>query len=339
VSGPFLVPDALWALLLVPVAGAALALADRRAARRLAAAVGPRHFDLVAADDGRARRLRRRFLLGGLLCAVVALAQPTWGAERIVVDARGSDVVVALDVSRSMLAGDAAPSRLEMARAALAEATRRASGDRFALVVFAGEARPLVPLTSDLASFRELLATAEPESVERGGTDLGAALEAALALVPESSERSATVLLVTDGEDLAARGAAAAERCRARGVVVDTIGVGSPLGSKIVVRAGKTAAFLKDGAGRDVVSKLDPAALRRIAEATGGLAFEPGTDGAALLDALERRSRGRIRGAGGASGAVAAIGRSEPANRFQWPLALALLLWLAERVVSGRARP
>ena len=335
-SGPFLVPSALWALLLVPAAGAALALADRRAARRLAAAVGPRHGELVYGGDGGAQRLRRRLLLAGLLFAGVALAQPTWGAERIVVDARGSDVVVALDVSRSMLAGDAAPSRLEMARAALAEATRRASGDRFALVVFAGEARPLVPLTSDLASFRELLATAEPESVERGGTDLGAALDAALALIPEQSERAATVLLVTDGEDLAARGAAAAERCRARGVVVDAIGVGSPLGSKIVVRNGRSAAFLKDGAGRDVVSKLDPAALRRIAEATGGRAFEPGTDGTALLEALERRSRGRR---GGAGGAVVAIGRSEPANRFQWPLALALLLWLAERIVSGRARP
>jgi len=335
VSGAFLLPAALWALLLVPVAGALLASADRRAARRLAVAVGPRAAEFARDGDVRARRLRRRLLLAGLLFGLLALAQPTWGAERIVVDAHGSDVVVALDVSRSMLAGDAPPSRLEAARAALAEATRRAAGDgstRFALVAFAGSARVLVPLTRDFESFRELLATAEPEYIERGGTDLGAALDATLALVPAEGERSATVVLVTDGEDLAGRGAAAAERCRARGVVVDAVGVGSPHGSKIVVSERGAAAFLKDGEGREVVSTLDMDALRRIAAATGGRAFEAGTDAAALLDGLEKRSRGR------AVGAFAATGRSERANRFQWPLVLALLLWLAERVVAERVR-
>jgi Ca-activated chloride channel family protein len=332
-AAPFLWPAALPWLLLVPAFAAVLVATERRAARRLAEVVGPRS-GALAPVDARARAWRRRLLGAGLLCALLALAQPTWGAERVVVAARGADVVVALDVSRSMLAGDVAPSRLEAARAAIAEATRRAPGDRFALVVFAGEARCLVPLTSDLDSFRELLAGAEPESVARGGTDLGAALDGALALAPADGERNATILLVTDGEDLEGRGAAAAGRCRERGVVVDAIGVGSPLGSKIVVRDGGGAAFLKDGAGREVVSSLDMPGLTRIATVTGGRAFEAGTDASALLAGLERH-RG---GDGGAGEDVAATGRSEPANRFQWPLALALLCWLLERLVRERRR-
>ena len=327
----FLRAEALPALAVVPVMAGVLLLAERSATRRLAAAIGARRAALAPDGTGRAATVRRRLLFAGLLCALLALAQPTWGAERVVVDARGADVVVALDVSRSMLAADAPPSRLEAARAALAEATRRSPDDRFALVVFAGEARALVPLTRDLDSFRELLAQAEPASVTRGGTDVGAALDAALSLVPEAGERAATILLVTDGEDLEGRGTAAAARCRARGVVVDAIGVGSPLGSKIVVSVGGVSAFLKDGAGREVVSTLDMEGLRRIAAAANGRAVEAGTDPAALLDAIERRSRGR------APAEFAATGRSERANRYQWPLALALLLLLAERLVAERS--
>lgn len=328
----FLRPAALPALAIAPFLAAGIALAERRAARRVAAAVGARHGTLAPVAPERAAAVRRRLLFAGLLCALLALAQPSWGFEHVVVDARGADVVVALDVSRSMLAGDAAPSRLAASRAALAEATRRAPDDRFALVVFAGEARTAVPLTRDLDSFRELLAQAEPTSVTRGGTDVGAALDAALALVPAAGERAATILLVTDGEDLEGRGAAAAERCRERGVVVDAIGVGSPLGSKIVVGEPGATAFLKDGAGREVVSTLDMEGLRRIAATAGGRAVEAGTDSAALLAAIERRSRGR------APAEFAATGRSERANRYQWSLALALLLLLSERLVAERAR-
>ena len=147
-----------------------------------------------------------------------------------------------------------------------------------------------------------------------------------LALAPADGERNATIPS-SDGEDLEGRGAAAAGRCRERGVVVDAIGVGSPLGSKIVVRDGGGAAFLKDGAGREVVSSLDMAALTRIAAATGGRAVEAGTDAGALLAGLERHR-------GGGSGAGADVA----ANRFQWPLALALLCWLLERLVTERRR-
>jgi Ca-activated chloride channel family protein len=278
-------------LLLAPAAWLFFTRNDRARARKLEAALGPR------VPVG-----RRRFALvaAGLFLALVAILGPAWGAA--LSDVQGGDIVVCLDVSRSMLARDVLPDRLSRAKAEIRALSRKTAGDRLGLVVFAGEARAMVPLTEDMTSFAEILDLADPTSVGRGGTDLGAALETALDVL---QGREGSVLLFTDGEDLGKRGLAAARLLRERGVAVHCVGLGTELGSKITTEGG----FLRDRFGEDVVSAMDAAGLRAIAEATGG-AF----GGEAPELSVTRRT-----------------GSSERReNRYQWPLAAAVLLWLLD---------
>ncbi|MHC4959567.1 MAG: vWA domain-containing protein, partial [Planctomycetota bacterium] len=263
------------------------------------------------------RRARRVLFAGALLLALLAGMQPAWGEATRQVERRGSDIIVCLDVSRSMLAADIAPSRLERAKREIRALAERGVGDRFGLVVFAGEARLLVPLTRDGASFAGIADLAGPLSVARGGTDLGAALEASL----DALRGGGVVLVLTDGEDHEGRGLRVARRAREKGIVIHCVGYGTPLGGKIPVEGG----FLKDRAGREVVSALDPATLRRLAEAAGGGFVD--TD---LVALYERRVRPAARKA------FLSDEKRSRENRFQWPLLGAFLLWILDLCVGER---
>jgi Ca-activated chloride channel family protein len=330
VSDAFLAPSAWPTLALVPAAWLALRALDRARATRLADALGPRVRALVPGlSDGR-RAARRALLSAGLLFALVAVMQPVWGETVAARERRGADVVVCLDVSRSMLARDVAPSRLAAAQAELRALTKCVKGDRLGLVVFAGEARLLVPVTRDMRSFADLAAAADPASVARGGTDIGAALEAALGALEVRDGAPAVILLLTDGEDLGGRGLSAAARCAARRVVVHAIGFGTALGSKIAVPSPRGETFVGDRGGADVVSSMDAAGLRRIADATGGEFVDASSSRAPLTDLYERRVLPVAREA------FADEERRERPNRFQWPLLAAFLLWILELCVTDR---
>jgi Ca-activated chloride channel family protein len=201
------------------------------------------------------------------------------------------------------------------------------------LVVFAGEARLLIPLTADAASFLQLLDLARPGVLPQGGTNLGAAIDAALqALGPARGEHEAIVLL-TDGEDLEAAGSAAAARAREHGVAVHCVGLGTRGGGKIAVPSGNGETFLRDASGSEVVSALDADGLRSIAEATGGAYLEAGAASGALVR-LHRERLGPL--AGRAAGSAAAATR---APRFQWFLLAAFVCGFLELAWSERKRP
>lgn len=325
-------PEAWPVLLLAPAAwGAALAL-DRARARRLARLVGPR-VERLAPDPSAARRAARRALFGaGLFLALLATLHPVFGDATREVDERGVDVVLCLDVSRSMQAGDVAPDRLSRAKRELRALATRVRGDRLALVAFAGEARTIVPLTRDARSFADLVETAGPLSVERGGTDLGAAIEAALALLPREGGAHETIVLVTDGEDLAGRGLAAARAAAQRGVTVHALGLGTALGSKIALATEKGRGFLTDRAGGEVVSTMDAASLTRLVEAAGGAFVEAGPVEGALGSLYEDRVVSMARRS------FEAEARHRRENRFQWPLLAAVLLLLVELGLPDRRR-
>ncbi|MCC6671833.1 MAG: VWA domain-containing protein [Planctomycetes bacterium] len=316
-------------LLLVPLAWLGLRASDRARARRLATVVGARSAVLAAEAHGGERRARRTVAALALGAGLLALLQPLWGegARR---DPRGVDVVVCLDVSRSMLATDVAPSRLQAARREIQVLAERVRGDRLGLVVFAGEARLLVPLTRDLGSFAELVELAEPTSVRRGGTDLGAALATALAALRGAEGDHAAVLLLSDGEDHEQRGLRAVEALAERGIAVHCVGLGTSLGSKIPVQGGDGATFLRDAAGREVISALDPAGLRSIAERSGGGYVDAAARPLPLVGIYERRILPTARTA------VAAQARDLRENRFQWPLLIAVLLWMLDLVLTER---
>ncbi len=237
---------------------------------------------------GAARRLGRALCAGAFAAAVgllAALAARALEAGARPLSGRAADLVVCLDVSRSMLATDESPSRLGRARAWIRAALATEPRLRAALVVFAGEARLAAPLTSDAEGFGLLLERAGPASVSLGGTDLGAALEGAGAAFVAEADRPRRVLLVTDGEDHAGRGHAAAQALRARGVRVDVLAVGSERGSRIPAVTGPDP-FLRDRAGREVLSRVDRAGLAALARGGGGRLFGPADEPARLGLAL-----------------------------------------------------
>jgi Ca-activated chloride channel homolog len=305
-----------WLCALPVVCALAWALFDRT--RAAAARYG-------AAANGTARPLVRAVrltVLAGL--GLLAWMDPRWGDEPIQVERRGLDLIVCLDTSRSMLAGDMEPTRLERAladvRAVLPQLT---GGDRVGLVVFAGVARTWVPLTHDLDSFRALLDEVDTDVVKTGGTDLAAALRGALAIADADNAKTTVVLLLTDGEDLAGAGQQAAKELHDKGLVVHAVGYGSKLGSKITIAAGATEGFLRDRQGNEVVSRLDDESLRALAGVTGGEFVRA----EALPLPLNQLHRERL-----APMQKRAYDAGEEAGkraRYQWVLLplLALLLW------------
>jgi Ca-activated chloride channel homolog len=321
------------ALLLAPLAYFAFRARDRVRARRLAAVAGPRA--AVLSDvDSRRRAWRAALGAAAILFAVLAAMQPLFGEGSGLVEARGTDLVVCLDVSQSMLATDVPPSRLAAARREIKALAQRAGGDRLALVLFAGETRLAAPLTRDVEAYSELVDGADPLALTRGGTDLAAALEAGLAALEGATGDLAAIILVTDGEDLGGRGLRAAEACKARNVAVHCVGFGSAGGSKVPVTAEGGTTFLRDRSGAEVVTALDADGLQRIAAATGGEAIaDAGTRTGSLVSLYDRRIRPVARNA------LEAERRKGRKNGFQGPLLLAFASWVATLGISDRRRP
>lgn len=268
-----------------------------------------------------------------IIGALTAIAQPRWGVEEDAVRQRGVDLLVCLDVSRSMLARDITPNRLDRARAELQVLIQKLGADRIGLILVAGDAQRAAPLTADHASFLTLLELASPQSVRQGGTNLAAALEKARLLLEAAPTAQRNVLLITDGEDRTGLALEEAQRCAEAGVIVHTFAVGSEVGSKITITsADGSESFLKDEAGTEVVSKLEIASLQKISSATDGEVIHVQDDVGALQGWYERTLLPQAR--------MAAIGNPEleRANRFQIPLAFALFGAAALLAGFGRRR-
>lgn len=229
-----------------------------------------------------ARRVARiAFAFATLALGILALMRPqTTGATEAIGSAKVSaDIVVAIDVSKSMLAEDAAPTRLARARAEVGAMVDALAGHRVGLVAFAGRAVVLSPLTPDYGFFRMILRGADPSSVSRGGTRIGDAIAKATEVLSESSAGSKLILLITDGEDHDSYVMDAVKAAKAAGIKIVAIGFGSEKGSEITLVDPKTGAraVLMDDNGRPVKSKLDGALLRKIALETGGAYVPAGT--------------------------------------------------------------
>ena len=257
----FVHPAILLVLWCVPPA-AILAVWARRRSRRRAAAWGAP--GATRADPRFAAQLA--LWCAGAVLAIIAAARPQWGETERTVLSKGRNVVLAVDVSRSMLAEDVHPNRLERARVDLRDLLAELEGDRAALVAFRGKAVTLCPLTTDGGFLRQALDGMGIDSAPRGETDLGSALDAALdVLEPFAADHNA-VVLVSDGEDLSGHAHEAADRAAKAGIPVFTVGIGDPKGATVPLADGKAIQF----GGSNVVSRLDNATLDAIAKATGG---------------------------------------------------------------------
>jgi Ca-activated chloride channel family protein len=295
-------PDALW--LLAAVAALALLGAVQLSRRRalLDRVAGPQARRLAPRAGGARPALRLGLSLTGLALLALALSRPQCGTRTELTRRSGVDVVVALDVSRSMQARDVAPDRLTRARLEVGALLEQLGGDRVGLVVFAGEAFVQCPLTSDLEAARLFLRAVSPASVPQQGSDLGNALRAAgevLQASEQSAGRSKVVLLVSDGEDLEGGAREAAAELAEAGVRIFALAVGTAAGEPIPLldQAGKLTGYRKDKRGEPIVTRLDLATLRAIADKGGGQVLEIGSPDrgpAAFRDALEQLEKGEL---------------------------------------------
>ncbi len=233
-------------------------------------------FAEIAERQQKGQRIRMLLLGLSLISIVIALMQPvTFGQETVQESSIEADVVVALDLSKSMLAEDAPPNRLERAKYEVMEMVDAMPGYRFGLVGFAGSATVLCPLTKDVGFFQMTLNNASPKSISRGGTSIGLALRKGLDAFAGGTAPK-LLILITDGEDHDSDPLGATEAVVELGIPVVTIGFGSEDGSSITMTDPQTGARtdLVDRDGNTVISRLDGDLLREIALKTEG-AFIP----------------------------------------------------------------
>ena len=321
----------LWALWLVPLLVVVLVRARRRARARAAEFAGSLAPRLVR--GGERRGLREGLLVAAFGTAVVALARPAWGVVVEQVESEGMDVVVALDVSRSMLARDAAPSRLERARIAiddLVDSVSEHGGHRVGLLVFAGVPAVKAPLTTDYRYVRDVLAGIGPDDVGRGGTLIGDALRRAVSMLDDegTAEHDRVVVLLTDGEDHESFPREAARAAAEAGVVVYAVGIGDESDGAAVPTAPGSRETVEHG-GAQVVSRLDADTLREIADATGGGYLPAGTRRIPLGRVYDEAIAGRR------TATRDGTADRRPRERFQWAAGLALLLVFGACLVGG----
>jgi len=259
--------------------------------------------------------------LSGLLLLLVAAARPQWGSEERIVFQRGRDLIIALDVSRSMLARDAHPDRLQRAKADIQDLLRELRGDRVGLMAFRGHAVQLCPLTTDYGYIEQTLDEVTPESAPRGETNIGDAIYKALDAFENDSGSHRAIILISDGEDLAGQAKAATARAKEKGVVIFTVGLGNPEGSAIPGLSKAEAHQTYQGS--EVITKLHHETLKEIAEATGG-AYVPVGVANVKLGKLYRDHLSRI-----AARDLEESLQQRMIERYQWflfPAVLALLV-------------
>ncbi|HXI60493.1 MAG TPA: VWA domain-containing protein, partial [Polyangia bacterium] len=273
-------PHLLWLLLLVPAAvlGYALSFAQRR---RLLARLGdvPLIRKMASSVSTARRVLRAAEVVLALALLALALARPQAGGRAKLTKQPGLDLIVALDFSRSMLAKDVYPSRLERAKRELERLMDKLGGDRIGLVAFAGETLTYPP-TTDYAAVKLFWRDMGPWDMPVGGTAIGRAMRSGLDLLTRlraggGPTRAQVILLLTDGEDTDSEPLEVADQASKLGVKVFTVGIGSRSGELIPEfdDKGTITGYVKDQDGKYVTSRLGEATLRQIAEKTGGEYF------------------------------------------------------------------
>ena len=275
------------------------------------------------------RMLKNILLVAALGCLFIGLARPQYGKRWIEVKRKGIDILIAVDVSKSMLARDISPNRLERAKLAIRDFAARLEGDRVGLLPFAGTAFLMCPLTTDYAAFDASLTALDVHTIPKGGTNLGVAIHQASTILANEANHK-ILILVTDGEDLSNDALKAARQAKQEKMTIYTIGVGTPEGELIPLPGQGNGKFVQDASGTFVTSKLDEKALTRIAEITGGLYVPMGSMGQGFdtvyqqkLALVPKEEHGRRK-------------RKIPIERFPWPLGGAVFLLLVDFMITGR---
>lgn len=209
-------------------------------------------------------------LLLAITSGIIMLARPQFGSKLQDVKKQGVEVVIALDVSNSMLAQDIQPNRLTRAKQAISRLVDKMENDKIGLIVFAGDAYTQIPITTDYVSAKMFLSTISPDMVPKQGTAIGAAIDLGMKSFSPDNSKSKAMIIITDGENHVDDPVKSAEEAAKKGIVIYTIGIGSTEGVPIPITVNGKSEYLKDASGNTVITKLDEDILKKIAIATGG---------------------------------------------------------------------
>ena len=259
-------------------------------------------------------------------CFAIGLARPQTGAKLAEHKSKGVEIMVALDVSNSMLSEDYSPNRLERAKLAISHLTDKLQDDRIGLVIFAGTPFVQLPVTTDYVSAKMFLSSITPGSVPVQGTAIGEAILLSIKSFSAQSEKSRVIVVISDGENHEDDAVEAAKQAAEYGIRVYTIGVGSPEGQPIPV----DGELLKDRDGNIVVSKLDEETLRKIARAGGGAYIHAGNEEFGLNPIIEDIRRMEEEEFG-------SVMFEDFDEQFMYFFAAALVLLLIEMLIGERA--
>jgi Ca-activated chloride channel family protein len=321
-------PALLHFLWLLPLVVLLFWWAETRRRALIGRIVAPKLRALLAGNTSPLRRwFRMACVLGALGLLVVTMAGPRLGYDTLEVPHRGRDVIIAMDVSRSMLATDVAPNRLDRAKLLTEDLIDELSSDRVGLIAFAGSAFLQAPLTLDHGAVLAALDEMDTSVIPKGGSNLAAAIRMAEEAFGKAEGFSRALIIISDGEELDADGVTAAKQAAAAGIRIFTVGVGSSEGSEIQLESGD---LVRDPTGKVVRSRLDEGRLRQIAEATGGF-YTPLDEGAArrlAADGVDKLAETEFN----------ANSSRRPIERYQWPLAAAIALLALQTLVGERRR-
>ena len=260
----------LWLLLAIPVLVALHIWITRRKRQQLQLFGDP---ELMAELMPNASRIRPHvkfaLMLTALSLLIIGIARPQYGTKEQTVKRQGIEVMIALDISNSMLAEDVAPNRLERAKQMLSKLVDQMVDDKLGLVVFAGDAFTQIPITCDYVSAKMYLQSITPELIPAQGTAIGKAITTCVSSFgTEDSDKSRAIILITDGENHEDDAQAAAKMAKEKGIHVFVVGIGKPEGSPIPDGRG---GFKKDRQGTVVVSRLSEEMCQEVAAAGGGM--------------------------------------------------------------------
>lgn len=264
-------PEALYLLLILPVLMVIMVLNNRLTRKKIREAGDlPLIKGLMPEFSFFRKNIKFFFQLLALALVIFLIARPQFGSRLEEVKREGVEVIIALDVSNSMLAEDIQPNRLERAKQAISSLVDRLQDDKIGLVVFAGDAYTQIPVTTDYVSAKMFLSSISPGIVPKQGTSLASAINLGISSFSPGVDESKALIIITDGENHEDDPLPLAKEASDKGIVIHTIGIGSASGVPVPVVTNGRRDYLKDNEGNTVITRLDENILREIAFTTGG---------------------------------------------------------------------
>jgi Ca-activated chloride channel family protein len=324
-------PEYLYLLILAPVLYVIWLVGRRIATKRMKRFGESEILKDLMPDTSETRPLIKFLLLLFVyIFLIIGIARPQFGSKLQQVKRKGIEMIIALDVSNSMLAQDIKPNRLEKAKQSISKLVERLVNDRIGLIVFAGQAYTQIPITSDYVSAKMFLSSISPGIVPVQGTAIGAAIKLAMSSYTSQEDMSRVLIIITDGENHEDNAIEMAKQAAEKGIKIYTIGVGLPKGAPVAMpsKSGQPV-FLKDKDGKVVISKLDEKTLEEIAAVGNGKYIRANNTRLglnALFEDINKLDKKEID----------AKVYSEYADIFQYPVGIALLLLIIEFIILDR---